>query len=87
MYNDKEILHKGDFIMEKRTTLQDSFLNEVRHDRIPVTVFLTNGFQQRGTVASFDEYTVLLWFESKQYLIFKHAISTIIPQRSVAALQ
>ncbi|MBQ7625392.1 MAG: RNA chaperone Hfq [Clostridia bacterium] len=73
--------------MENRTSLQDSFLNEVRREKIPVTVYLTNGFQQRGTVFSFDEYTVLLWFEGKQYLIYKHAISTILPQRSVPAQQ
>ena len=73
--------------MDNRTTLQDVFLNEVRREKIPVTVFLTNGFQQRGTVFSFDEYTVLLWFEGKQYLIYKHAISTIVPLKSVQAQQ
>ncbi|MBO7274791.1 MAG: RNA chaperone Hfq [Clostridia bacterium] len=73
--------------MEKHTSLQDVYLNAVRRDKIPVTVFMTNGFQQRGTVISFDGYTILLIFENKQYLIYKHAISTIIPQRSVMAQQ
>ena len=73
--------------MEKKATLQDVFLNELRREKIPVTVFLTNGFQQRGVVISFDGYTVMLLFEGKQYLIYKHAISTVIPQRSVMALQ
>ncbi len=73
--------------MEKHTSLQDVFLNEIRKEKIPVTVFLTNGFQQRGTIISFDGYTILLVFESKQYLIYKHAISTVIPQRSVMAQQ
>lgn len=73
--------------MEKKATLQDVFLNELRREKIPVTVFLTNGFQQRGVVTSFDGYTVMLLFEGKQYLIYKHAISTVIPQRSVMALQ
>ena len=73
--------------MEKHTSLQDVFLNAVRRDKIPVTVFMTNGFQQRGTVISFDGYTILLIFENKQYLIYQHAISTIIPQRSVMAQQ
>ncbi len=68
--------------MEK-SNLQDTFLNEARKERMPLTVFLTNGFQQRGTVTAFDGYTVLLVFEGKQYLIYKHAISTIIPQRSL----
>ena len=69
--------------MEHKCNLQDTFLNEARRERMPRTVFLTNGFQQRGTVAAFDGYTVLLMFEGKQYLIYKHAISTIIPQRSL----
>lgn len=71
--------------MEIKSNLQDVFLNYVRKERIPLTVFLTNGFQQRGTVAAFDGYTILLWFEGKQYLIYKHAISTIVPQKSVPA--
>lgn len=69
--------------MEHKCNLQDTFLNEARKERMPLTVYLTNGFQQRGTVAAFDGYTVLLMFEGKQYLIYKHAISTIIPQRSL----
>lgn len=68
---------------EKRSVLQDSFLNEARVRRIPATVFLTNGFQQRGVVTSFDEFTVLLVNEGKQYLIYKHAISTIVPMERV----
>ena len=70
--------------MENRTQLQDSFLNAARSERAPLTVFLTNGFQQRGTVTAFDGYTVLLWFEGRQHLIYKHAISTIIPQKPLA---
>ena len=69
--------------MENRTNLQDSFLAEARRQRMPLTVFLTNGFQQRGTIVAFDGYTVLLQFEGKQHLVYKHAISTIIPQRSL----
>ena len=72
--------------MEHKCNLQDTFLNEARKERMHLTVFLTNGFQQRGTVAAFDGYTVLLMFEGKQYLIYKHAISTIIPQRSLRIL-
>ena len=72
--------------MEHKCNLQDTFLNEARKERMPLPVFLTNGFQQRGTVAAFDGYTVLLMFEGKQYLIYKHAISTIIPQRSLRIL-
>mgnify|MGYP004686954781 FL=1 len=67
--------------MENRSTLQDTFLNEARRERMPLTVFLTNGFQQRGSIVAFDGFTVLLQFEGRQYLVYKHAISTIVPQR------
>ena len=67
--------------MENRSTLQDTFLNEARRERMPLTVFLTNGFQQRGSIVAYDGFTVLLQFEGRQYLVYKHAISTIIPQR------
>lgn len=70
-------------IMESKVNLQDVFLNELRREKIPVTVFLTNGFQQRGTVSMFDGYTLMLFFEGRQHLIYKHAISTIIPQKCV----
>lgn len=69
--------------MEHKCSLQDTFLNEARRERMPLTVFLTNGFQQRGTVLAFDGFTVLLLFEGRQHLIYKHAISTIIPQRGL----
>ena len=67
--------------MENRSTLQDTFLNEARRERMPLTVFSTNGFQQRGSIVAFDGFTVLLQYEGRQYLVYKHAISTIIPQR------
>ena len=67
--------------MENRTNLQDSFLAEARRQRMPLTVFLTNGFQQRGVVERYDNYTVLLLHEGKQYMIYKHAISTLAPAR------
>ena len=67
--------------MENKCNLQDIFLNEARKERMPLTVFLTNGFQQRYPPMAAD--TVLLLFDGKQHLIYKHAISTIIPQRSL----
>ena len=66
--------------------LQDGFLNQVRKDAIPVTIFLINGFQLRGIVRGFDNFTVILDNEGKQELVYKHAISTIIPARPVADL-
>ena len=70
-------------MQENRSALQDQFLNELRVQRIPVTLFLVNGFQQRGVVSSFDGFTLLLLSEGKQYLIYKHAISTIVPERPI----
>lgn len=72
-----------EIIMEAKINLQDVFLNALRKEKMPVTVFLTNGFQQKGIVNMFDGYTVMLLFEGKQYLIYKHAISTIVPQKSI----
>ena len=69
--------------MQKTQNLQDIFLNQVRKDKQPVTVFLMNGFQMRGTVRGFDSFTVVLDCEGKQELIYKHAISTLIPARAV----
>ncbi len=69
--------------MESKAALQESFLNEVRRQKTPVTVFMTNGFQQRGTVSAFDGYTILLHNEGKQYFIYKHAVSTIVPMKNV----
>ena len=63
--------------------LQDSFLNEARKKRAPLTVFLVNGFQMRGTVMGFDSFTVLLESEGRQQMVYKHAISTIAPVRTL----
>ena len=69
--------------MQKVQNLQEGFLNRIRQDRTPVTVFLVNGFQMRGTVQGFDNFVVLLNSDGKQQLIYKHAISTITPSRNV----
>lgn len=63
--------------------LQDIFLNGARKNRIPVTVYLTNGFQIKGNVKGFDSFTVVLDSEGKQMMIYKHAISTITPQKPI----
>ena len=63
--------------MNKNINLQDVFLNQVRKDHVPVTVYLTNGFQLRGLVKGFDNFTVILDSEGKQQLVYKHAISTV----------
>lgn len=63
--------------------LQDYFLNIIRRENIAVTIFLVNGFQLRGNVKGFDNFTVILESEGKTDLIYKHAISTIVPARSI----
>lgn len=70
--------------MAQSVNIQDQYLNQLRKDHIQVTVFLLNGFQLRGVVKAFDNFTVLLETEGKQQLIFKHAISTFSPSRNVA---
>lgn len=63
--------------------LQDVFLNQVRKEHIAVTVYLTNGFQLKGLVKGFDNFTVVLDTEGRQQLVYKHAISTISPMKLV----
>ncbi len=67
--------------MQKTQNLQDGFLNIARRDRLNVTMFLMNGFQLHGIVKGFDGFTVILDSDGKQQLIYKHAISTIVPPR------
>ena len=69
--------------MANTETLQDLFLNEARKDRQLVTVFLMNGFQMKGVITGFDSFVVLLVTEGKQQMIYKHAISTVVPARPV----
>jgi host factor-I protein len=72
--------------MNKIMNLQDVFLNQARKDKISVTIYLTNGFQFKGIVRGFDNYVVILDCEGKQNLVYKHAISTIIPSKSIPIL-
>ncbi len=69
--------------MKQPINIQDQFLNQLRRENIAVTVFLTNGFQIRGYVRGFDNFTVLFESDGKQQLVFKHAISTFSPSRNV----
>ena len=65
--------------MKKIATLQDLFLLSARRTRVPVTVFLVNGFQMRGVVTGFDSFIVVLESDGRQQMIYKHAISTVVP--------
>lgn len=69
--------------MKQQINLQDAFLNQVRKENLPVTIYLINGFQLKGNVKGFDNFTVILDFDGKQQLVYKHAISTISPQRPI----
>lgn len=63
--------------------LQDNFLNQIRKDTMLCTIFLVNGYQIKGSVRSFDNFTILLDVDGKQQLVYKHAISTIVPFRNI----
>ncbi len=71
--------------MSDQINFQDAILSEVRRERVPVTLFLMNGFQLRGTVTGFDSFVVVLVTEGKQQMIYKHAISTLAPIRPLKA--
>ena len=73
--------------MARIQNLQDVFLNQARSERQQVTLFLMNGFQMRGIVTGFDNFTVVLETEGKQQLIYKHAISTVISSKEINFMQ
>jgi host factor-I protein len=63
--------------------LQDYFLNQVRKEGIPITIFLVNGFQLKGNLRGFDNFTVIMDSDGKQQMVYKHAISTIVPSKPI----
>lgn len=69
--------------MKSNLNLQDVFLNQTRKDGVPVTIFMTNGFQLKGNIKGFDSFTVVIETDGKQQLVYKHAISTVSPIRAV----
>ena len=71
--------------MVRPQPLQDAYLAEVKRQAVPVTVYLVNGFQLRGIVKGFDPFTIILEYEHKAHLIYKHAVSTISPQGPLVA--
>ena len=76
----KEVLHMSDAI-----NLQEAILKECRKEKVPVTLFLMNGFQLRGIVTGYDSFVVVLLSDGKQQMIYKHAISTLAPIRPLKA--
>ncbi len=69
--------------MNKAVNLQDILLNQARKDNVPVTVFLTSGFQMKGTIKGFDSYVIMLDSDGKQQMIYKHAVSTVAPFKNI----
>ena len=69
--------------MKKNANLQDLFLLSARRERVSVTVFLVNGFQMRGVITGFDSFVVVLESDGRQQMLYKHAISTIVPASSI----
>ncbi|MGF1543606.1 MAG: RNA chaperone Hfq [Parvularculaceae bacterium] len=69
---------------EKKQNLQDVFLNHVRKEKVPVTIFLVNGVKLQGVVTWFDNFCVLLKRDSQSQLVYKHAISTIMPAQPIS---
>src|SRR5579871_4940138 len=78
-------MSEGDRQMESKPAqnIQDTFLNTVRKDKTPITIYLVSGVKLTGKIRSFDKYSVLLENNSQEQLIFKHAISTVVSNRSV----
>jgi host factor-I protein len=78
-------METGDRQMENKPAqnIQDTFLNTVRKDKTPITVYLVSGVKLTGKIRSFDKYSVLLENNNQEQLIFKHAISTVVSNRSV----
>ena len=73
--------------MSHTENLQDQFLNQTRKNRTPLTVFLMNGFQLRGTLTGFDPFVIVLLSDGKQQMIYKHAVSTITPSVPIRLMQ
>jgi len=69
--------------MSAKNNIQDQLLNTARKEKIDLTIYLLNGVPLKGKVVSFDNFTIILENESKQNLVYKHAISTIIPNKAI----
>jgi host factor-I protein len=76
------VRHNKEISMAKGQSLQDPFLNALRKERIPVSIYLVNGIKLQGQIDSFDQFVVLLK-NSVSQMVYKHAISTVVPSRNV----
>lgn len=71
-------------MVDKGNNLQDDFLNQIRKTKAPVTIFLVNGVKLQGAITSFDSYSILLRRDATSQLVYKHAISTVMPLQYIA---
>lgn len=71
---------------KNQLNLQDAFLNQVRKEKTLVTVYLVNGFQIKGIVKGFDNFTVIVELDGRQQLVYKHAISTVAPLKPIGII-
>ncbi|MEO0680080.1 MAG: RNA chaperone Hfq [Pseudomonadota bacterium] len=69
---------------EKQQNLQDAFLNHIRKNKVPVTIFLVNGVKLQGVITWFDNFCVLLRRDGQSQLVYKHAISTVMPSQPIS---
>ena len=69
--------------MKTSFPLQDAYLLAIKRENAPVTIYLRNGFQLRGHVRGFDNFTIILEYDNKPHLVYKHAVSTVSPQTPV----
>ncbi len=72
--------------MKQTINIQDTFLNQVRKENIPITIYLVNGFQLKGLIRGFDNFTIVIDSDGKQQLVYKHAISTFTPVKPVSLM-
>ena len=69
--------------MKNNVPLQDAYLQAMKRENAPVTIYLRNGYQLRGHVRGFDAFTIILEYDNKPHLVYKHAVSTVSPQTPV----
>ena len=84
-FRQPEYKKEGNIHMSDAINLQDAILKESRREKVPVTLFLMNGFQLRGIITGFDSFVVVLVSDGKQQMIYKHAISTLVPIKPLKA--
>jgi host factor-I protein len=81
------VLHRprnyGEDGVKNNLPLQDAYLLAIKRENAPVTIYLRNGFQLRGHVRGFDNFTIILEYDNKPHLVYKHAVSTVSPQTAV----